>query len=508
MKFFNRYKIFAGLSVLALSSCSESFLEVSPKGALTSETYLKTDDDVKTAMVGVYNSMQHNFSNGSWGSVYFVKNLPGDDCMAGSSEGDQTGYQNIDDFKIETDNVKLELVYKNSYRTINRANTIIERVDADTDVKREIVAEAKAIRAYTYLDLVIMFGGVPLMTVNPAAESDYHLPRATVAEMYAQIEKDFTEAIPELPLKSEYSPADIYRFSKGTAQAFLGKAYLYEKKYSEAATQLATVISSTEYDLEEDFANVWSKEAEFGKESLFEISYTSQELYDWSTFPWDGGNESNIEVQLQGPRSDLFDLTNSTLPIINGWGFNMPSAKIGHAFENENDVVRGAATLISAEDFEATGGVIIEPDAHDYEGYMRMKYVTRASETDGGILELNYSTNWRILRYADVLLMAAEAYHFDGQDGNALIELNKVRERAQLADIPASADIFAAIVTERELEFAFEGSRFWDLVRWDLAEQELGDLGYKSGRNELFPIPQNEIITNNAINPEDQNPGY
>lgn len=508
MKFLNRYKIVAGLSILALSSCSESFLDISPKGALTSETYLKTDEDVKTAIVGVYNSMQHNFSNGSWASVFFIKNLPGDDCMAGSSEGDQPGYQNLDDFEIETDNVKLELLYQNSYRTINRCNTIIERVEADTDVKNDIVAEAKAIRAYTYLDLVTLFGGVPLMTVNPTNDADYHKPRASAADVYAQIETDLTEAIAELPLKSEYSAADKYRFSKGMAQAVLGKAYLYQKNYGDAVTQLAAVISSGEYDLEPVFANVWSKQSEFGIESLFEISYTSKEVYDWGNFPWGGGNESNIEVQLQGPRSDLFDLSNSTLPIINGWGFNMASAKIGHAFENEGDVVRGAATVMSAADFIASGGVIKDPNAHDYEGYMRMKYVTRATETAGGILELNYSTNWRLMRYADVLLMAAEAYHFDSQDGKALTELNKVRDRARLDEVPLSADVFAAIVKERQLELALEGSRYWDLVRWNLAQQELGSLGFVAGKHELFPIPQNEIIINNGIDPDDQNPGY
>jgi len=509
MKFLNRYKLIAGLSILLFSSCSESFLEVEPTGRLTSESYLKTDDEVKTAMIGVYNSMQHNFSNGSWASVFFIKNLPGDDCMAGSSEGDQTGYQNIDDFKIQTDNVKLELIWTNFYKTINSANTLINKVEGDTDAKKAMIAEAKAIRAYTYLELVTLFGGVPLMTTNPTDEGAYHQPRATAAEIYAQIETDFTEAIPDLPLKSEYDPADIFRFSKGTAQAFLGKAYLYQQKYSDAATQLASVISSGEYDLVPDFADVWSKETEFGDESLFEISYTAQEVYDWGNFPWGGGNESNIEVQLQGPRSDLFDLSNSTLPIINGWGFNMPSAKIGHAFEAENDVVRGAATLISAADFEATGGVIRDPNAHDYEGYMRMKYVTRSGETsDQGIGELNYTTNWRILRYADVLLMAAEAYHFNSQDGLALTELNKVRKRAQLDDITSSDDVFLAIVKERELEFAFEGSRYWDLVRWNLASQELGDLGYQANKNELFPIPQNEIIANNAMSADDQNPGY
>ncbi len=509
MKFLNRYKFIAGLSILLLAGCSESFLDIDPTGRLTSESYLQTDDEVKTALIGVYNSMQHNFSNGSWASVFFIKNLPGDDCMAGSSEGDQTGYQNIDDFAIQTDNDKIVLIWTNFYKTISSCNTIINKVEADTDVKSQIVAEAKAIRAYCYFEMVTLWGGVPLMTENPTDEAAYHRARATEAEVYAQIEKDFTEAIPVLPLKSEYSASDIFRFSKGTAQALLGKVYLYEEKYSDAASQLATVISSNEYDLEPDFGDIWSIDSEFGVESLFEISYTSQEYYDWGTFPWGGGNESNIEVQLQGPRSDLFDLSNSTLPIINGWGFNMPSAKIGQAFEDENDVVRGAATVISAADFEATGGVIKDPNAHDYEGYMRMKYVTRAEETgDQGIMELNYSTNWRLLRYADVLLMAAEAYHFNGEDSKALVEINKVRSRAQLSDISASDDMFDAIVKERQLELAFEASRYWDLVRWGLAEQELGSLGYKTGKHELFPIPQNEIIANNEMSTSDQNPGY
>jgi len=497
-------------ATLSVVSCNEDdFLNVDPTGRLTSETYLKTTDEVKTAVVGIYNAMQNNYSSGSWASVYFIKNLPADDCMAGSSEGDQTGYQNIDDFTIQTDNDKLVLIWSNFYKAISSANTVINKVEPDTEGKKALIAEAKALRAYNYFELVTLFGGVPLMTVNPTDESEYHLPRSTAAEVYAQIEKDFTEAIADLPLKSEYSAADRYRVSKGTAQAYLGKAYLYQKKYAEAATQLAAVISSNEYDLEPNFADVWNKESEFGIESLFEISYTSKEAYDWGTFPWGGGNESNIEAQLQGPRGDLFDLSGSSLNVINGWGFNMPSAKIGQTFIAAGDTERGSATVISAADFEATGGVIKDPNAHDYEGFMRLKYATRIAETSTtGIPELNYTTNWRLMRYADVLLMAAEAYHFNNEDGKALIELNKVRSRAKLADISASADIFQAIVTERELELAFEGSRYWDLVRWDLASQEMGSLGYQANKNELFPIPQNEIIGNNQISDADQNPGY
>jgi len=509
MKYLNSKILMIGILLVFLSSCSKDFLDVKPVGRLTSDNYLKTNEQVKSALIGVYATIQYNYSNGAWASVYFMKNLPGDDCLCGSSEGDQPEYQRIDDFTMTADNKKIESIWSNFYKTISQCNTIINQAATDTPEEKGMVAEAKALRGMTYFDLVTIFGGVPLMTVNPGDPSEYSKPRATEDEIYAQVFKDFTEAIPDLPLKSQYSAADKFRMSKGAAQAFLGKAYVYHKDYDKAVTQLEAVINSGEYALEPKFADVWTKKSEFGQESLFEVSYTAVESYDWGTFPWGGGNQSNIECQLEGPRSDIFDLSNSTLNVVNGWGFNNPSAKIGHAFEAAHDSVRGAATVMSAADFEATGGVIKVTTFHDYEGYMRMKYVTRASESStAGVRELNYTTNWRLMRYADVLLLAAEAYHFSGNDTQALVELNKVRARAKLASVVAGADVFAAIVHERELELAFEASRFWDLVRWNMAADTLSDIGFVAGKNEHFPIPQNEIIANDSISQSDQNPGY
>jgi len=509
MKYLNSKILMIGLLIVIFSSCSKSFLEVKPVGRLTGDDYLKTNEQVKSALIGVYATIQYNYSNGAWSSVFFMKNLPGDDCLCGSSEGDQPEYQRLDDFTFTADNKKIESIWSNFYKTISQCNTIINQAVTDTPEEKGMVAEAKALRAMTYFDLVTIFGGVPLMTVNPADPSQYNQPRASADDVYAQVFKDFTEAIPDLPTKSQYSAADKFRMSKGAAQAFLGKAYVYHKDYDKAATQLDAVINSGEYSLEPDFAKVWTKESEFGQESLFEVSYTSVESYDWGTFPWGGGNQSNIECQLQGPRDAIFDVSNSTLNVVNGWGFNNPSAKIGHAFEAANDTVREAATLISAADFEATGGAIKAPTFHDYEGYMRLKYVTRASESStSGVRELNYTTNWRLMRYADVLLLAAEAHHFNGDDTQALVYLNQVRTRAKMAPIAAGADVFDAIVHERELELAFEGSRFWDLVRWDMAKDTLSSIGFVAGKHEHFPIPQNEIIANDAISQSDQNPGY
>lgn len=511
------YKIQILLFVLLTVSCNEDeFLSIDEVGSISSDDYLTTEEEVESAMWGVYNKLQLLHSNDSWQSLFFVKNLPADDCLAGSSSsGDQTDYQNLDDFDIEADNTKIEGVWTNLYTVINRANTVINDADISiSDYVVEMVAEAKAIRAYSYLELVTLFGGVPLRTENAVEESDYHLARSTADEVYTQIETDFLEAIEDLPLKSEYSTGNKVRMSKGAAQAFLGKAYLYQEEYEKAITQFENVINSGEYALVSNVDSVWRNSEEFGDESLFEISYTSGESYTWSTYSWDSSEESNIEVQLQGPRSDIFDLSGSSLALNNGWGFNSPSAEIGEAFEEAGDSIRKAATLMSAADFEATGGAIedgvVAGTTHDYEGYMRLKYATWSSETDGtATSELNYTTNWRLLRYADVLLMAAEAYYFNDEDGNALLALNQVRNRAGLADESATGDdLFDAIVLERELELAFEGSRYWDLIRWDMADEELSDLGFISGTHELFPIPQDEIISNNEISSDDQNPGY
>lgn len=499
--------------VAFVSGC-EDRLDVEPVGKISSDTYLENDQQVFKALIGVYDLIQHNYSNGSWASVYFIKNLPADDCLAaGAGPTDQSEYQYLDDFNITSDNAKLEMIWTNFYKIINMTNTIttqVELMEKTTGNMETMVGEAKALRAMTYFDLVVMFGGVPLFTENPKDPADYHIPRASADEVYAQIEQDLTDAIAVLPLKSELPGNEKFRMTKGTAQALLGKAYLYQEKYQPAADILEKVINSAEYELEPNFGDVWASETEFGVESLFEVSYVSNQ-YDWGNFPWDGGNESNIEAQLQGPRMPPFDLSESTLEVINGWGFNNPSQKIGDLFIDEGETVRYEGTLISEDDLTATGGAITDPEAHDYEGYMRLKYATNLSDTDTeAVPELNYTINWRILRYADVLLMAAEAYNKTGQDGMAQTELEKVRARAGFdEDITATGDaLFQLIVKERQIELAFEGQRYWDLVRWGMASQELGNLGFQTNKHELFPIPQNEIIANNAIDQSEQNPGY
>lgn len=497
--------------ILGFMGCSDDFLDIEPTGSqLPKEGFLKTEEEVITALVGAYDIMQDNYSNTGWNSAYFVKNLPGDDVLCGSSSADQPKLQGIDDFEIEADNPAITSIWTNMYKVINSCNTITEVVGdfegASTGVL-SAAGEAKAIRALTYFDLVVLFGKVPLFVENPTNSVDYHQPRAAVADVYAQIEKDLTEAIAVLPKKSEYSADLKFRFSKGAAQALLGKVYMYQEETAKALEQFEKVFTSGEYSLEPNFIDVWKPGNEFGSESLFEVSYTSVGNIGWE-FGWDH-TDGNIQIQLEGPRDNVL-LGSTTLDLQNGWGFNNPTAKIGDLILADGGD-RYTGTLISEADLFATGAGW-DPDkgplTHDYEGYFKMKYTTKKSESVD-VAWFNYTVNWKILRYADVILLAAEAYSLQGNDTKALGLLNDIRSRAGLADATATGTaLLEAIKLERFKELAFEGQRFWDLVRWGDASKELASEGFETGKHEVFPIPMNEIIANKSISESDQNPGY
>lgn len=505
----NIFKIlFALLIVVVSSGCSDDFVDVDPIGKINGDDYLTTREEAETVLYGVYDLMHWNY-NRPWHSAFFLKVLPGDAAnAAGGNSGDQSQLQQIDDFEHVSDNASITGVWQGYYRTIGLANVLIEALEeGDINSKEAILAEAKFLRAYSFFELVTLFGDVPLRIETPESPAEFPLAKSSKAEVYAQIESDLKAAIEYLPLKG--SQDHVFRVSKGAAQAVLGKVYVFQEKYSEASLIFDDVISSGQFELEDDYGNVWDKSTEHGKESVLELSFVSTEKYDWGNFPWGGRPESNIHAQLMGPRGDgVFDV--AAIGISNGWGFNLPTQKIGQAFENSIGDLRMASTLISENDLIAAGGSVTTPDGgiHDYEGYIRLKYVTNTADTDGPIADLNYGINWRLIRYSEVLLLAAEAYHKNNQDSKALIELNKVRNRAGLGDETVTGnDLFMAIVKEKQLELAFEGQRFWDLVRWGMAETELSSYGYSS-KNGVYPIPLDEINLNEALSPSDQNPGY
>jgi starch-binding outer membrane protein, SusD/RagB family len=493
----NRVKILFTLAMITLfSGCQKDFLEVDPIGKMSVELFYKTDEDATKAIMATYDILQWMNAR-DWNSAYLVKTFPSDESNVGGGDaGDQPPYQELGGFTYGPSNAPITAVWQSNYYGIYRANLVINNVLPETDLRKQIIAEAKFLRAYYYFEIASMFGKGPLI-LTELAPSEYSQPFVEADAIYEQVFTDLTEAIAGLPLKSQYASNDVFRASKGAAQALLGKAYLYAKKYTESAAAFETVILSTEYDLQADYSSLFLKESEFGIESLFEVSWVTTRGYDWGTFQW-GGNramENNITWQLTGPRGDYFQP--GTTGLIGGWGFNYPKQRLYDAFVAAGDDVRKSASVLSLADLRALGGDWTNETSWGWDGCIRVKYGTRMDETNGdagAVAELNYGTNLRLIRFADVLLMAAEANHMAGEDGKATIYLNRVRQRAGLP--PFSGDIMTAIKKERELELCFEGVRFLDLVRWGDAPAALGSLGFTAGKHEVFPIPQDEMRNN------------
>lgn len=485
-------------------ACSD-FLDVEVNNQLAIENFYETDEDAEQALIAAYDILQWHENRFGWASPYLVKTLPSDESTAGgANSGDQPNYVAIDRYNFDATNAPVEATWTIAYWGVYRANLVINNVEPNSDVKRRAIAEAKALRAYNYFELVSMFGNVPLI-LQELTPSDYNQTRTDKATVYQQIEDDLTAAIEDLPNKSEYSAANRFRVSKGTAYAILGKAHLYQEDWPAAAIAFNAIITSGEYDLEPDFANLFSEQAELGVESVFETVYVTTAGYDWGAngYPWGSRAESNIHIQLMGAREGAFSGVDS---LNNGWGFNYPSSSLNDAFVNAGDTKRRENTLMSEAEFTSSGGTVDNSSPiFDYNGFIRRKYGTYSTESNDGVFQLNYGTNWRLIRYADILLMASEAMYRSGNESGALAELNKVRSRAGLTNVSAAGDaLFNAIVLERQLELALEGHRYLDLIRWGMAGSVLPN--FQVGKHELFPVPANEILK--APNMAPNNPGW
>lgn len=499
--------IFVGALAVFAASCSSDFLEVKPFGKTDTQTYYSTDKEVEYALTAAYDLLHSDQIRG-WSSAFFIKQLPADDTnCGGGGESDQGQYQKLDDFKWEPENEAISAYYTINYYGIYRCNQLINNAKPETALRKRMIAEAKFLRAYFFLELTTAFGDVPLR-LEAAKTLTEGMARTPRAKVYEQIVKDLQEAIVDLPNKNSYSVADRFRVSKQAAQALLGKTYLFAKDYPKATLAFNDVIATegVQVGLHPDFSKITRIETEFGIESLLEAQFISENK-NWGNANWDRNADDNRHLQLTGPRGPF---NGGTSGIRDGWGFNPPTMKLYNAFSPSDP--RRAATVITSAELAANFGGSFDGTGWDTEGCIRTKYQTYFAETsdaNGNTPELNYSTNWRLLRYADVLLMAAEAYQKQGLDVEARFELNKVRARAGMPAISAAGTaLFTAIVKERQVELAYEGLRFWDLVRWDLAQQELSALGFVKGKHELFPIPLNEINGNSEIGPENQNPNY
>jgi starch-binding outer membrane protein, SusD/RagB family len=488
--------------IIATSSCSKDFLETKNEGSITEVDYYKTEAQGYSALVAAYSAMRKN-SGGFENNITMLNAASDDHNAGGAGPSDGLGIHRMADFSINSVTIP-DSFFKVPFEGIYNANLVLEKVPAiamDATKKQRFLAEAKALRAYYYFNLVSMFGNVPLLLKTYTTADISNIIQSPSAEVYAQIEKDLTEAIPVLPLN--LAPEELGRFTKGAATALLGKAYLYDKKYPQAVTQLALVngtpgsTSAFGYKLLDKFSDLWKVNNKFNTESILEIYHTNQSNAKWSN--WGGpealGNVVNVMV---GPRG-YSNIKGEDIP--NGWSFNPVLPELYNLLKQDPKDVRFTATILDLNELVANGKIKPFTEGDGNTGYFLNKFIPRRADVSpSGQQELNYQQDTYAIRLADTYLMEAEALGGTGARAQALFDA--VRKRAGLLpNVTVSID---AIINERRLELAGEGFRWLDLVRTGKAATALAKKGFTTGKNEVLPIPQLELKGTKLI----QNPNY
>ena len=485
------YKILLALGLLAFAAaCGDDFVDREPVYSIDSENYFNSEDDYNNALIAAYDLLQTTYVNVMLGEIASDNTLCG-----GESATDVIGFQQIDDMIHTPVNDNLQDIWNWMFAGINRATYIVEFQDkTDFAGKEQILAEARFLRAYYQFELVKWFGPIPLKgDARFEVGDETRIPRAPLSEVYAAIEADLQYAVDNL---ADIAP-QIGRVDKSAAQALLGKVYLYQEKFAEAATVLEEVITGGKYTLVDDFGQIFEMEGENGPGAVFEVQYSDAEGAGFGCLQC---SEGNVAVGFNGIR-------NYNGPVYDGgFSFNVPVQDAYDAYE-PGDSRRDVAILdieAWAEETGATFGI-----GYEHTGYYNRKYIARKGDANLGDQNLTNPNNYRAIRYADVLLMAAEALNRGGiDDERARNYLNEVRRRAfgdMDHDIGASGDALTDfILEERRLELLGEGHRFFDLVRTGRAADAID--GFQAGKHELFPIPIEEIQFSNGN--WEQNPGY
>jgi hypothetical protein len=385
----------------------QDFLATEPRGELTSASFFQTADQAVEATNATYSMLRgwqvHVFS---W---IGMTDIVSDDATKGSTPADASFLLDLDNLNFDPGNIAFRDTWTGYYQGIYRANVAIRNipdVQMDEGLKARLVAENKFLRAYYYFFLVRAFGGVPLIT-EPLRPGEFTQPRATAEAVYALIVQDLMDAIAVLPEKSGYAAEDLGRATKGAARALLAEVYLFQKDYADAYTYAKQVIDSGEYSLYPTYTTLFTPAGENSSESVFEVLNTTLA---------EGGGSSQY-AQVQGVRGT---------PNI-GWGFNTPSSSLEASYEPGDP--RLEATILypwEALPDDPSRVVYFNPSMEN--NRYNQKVYTSPDTPRGSD---NSTVNIRLIRYADVLLMAAEAAARTGKEAEAQEWLNMVRERAR-----------------------------------------------------------------------------
>jgi starch-binding outer membrane protein, SusD/RagB family len=469
-------KIFLSIALLSVIVSCNDYLDIQQEGRTEASSFFKTQDDALQATSAIY-SFLRSWENSAF-PYQFVFGVPADDVIKGSNPGDASFINAYDTFSYTVSDEGVRGYWIGQWQAVNRCNQVITNVpsiDMDATLKNRLVAEAKMLRAYFYFNLVRIYGGVP---IYDKVEAVYDKPRNSVEEVYNFIISDLTSAAEILP--QSYGASDLGRVTKGAALGLLSKVYLYKKDWQKAYDTSNQVIAMG-YSLDPDFNHLFRPAGEFGSESVFEVNCQCSAQYGGSQY-----------AEVQGVRNQF------------GWGFFTPSQALENAFEPGD--IRKELTILRNGETTPEGDLIAMQDPNSVTTFNQKIYVPTSLNNNA----CGYGSiqNIRILRFAEILLINAEAANELGNTGTAITNLNKVRTRAQLGGTTATtqAALRTAIWHERRVELALEGDRFVDLVRTGQAATVLAPYGFTPGKNEVFPIPLDAIDQSHGA--FTQNPGY
>lgn len=484
MKTYNSiFLILTFVTGIFLSGCKNEFLELAPQSQLSVESYYKTAEQIEFAVNGAYSTLQSNNMYQNW---YVLAEIPSDNTTNNLS-GSVTDQDEFDKFYIRTTNPFTANFWNESYKGINKCNMVLSKIDGvtmDASRKDQLTKEVKFLRGLMYFNLVRIFGGVPLVTSTVQITDAYTIARSTLDETYAQIIKDLTEAE---TLPASYTGNDVGRATSGTVKALLGTVYMTMKDYAKGETKLAEVVSSGKYSLLENTSgslNISGYEAIFdptnhnNKESIFEVQFKKGGFGEGSGFA------NNFAPENSGT---------SVVAVGSTGGNNIPTEDMNNAYEAGD--LRKDYSMASSYIDNKTGKTI---SIRHVKKYRDVPYQSGDANID-----------YPVIRYADVLLMYAEALNENGKTTEACTMLNKVRRRGfgYQSTETSPVDISTAdkvvfrdkVLQERRVELAFEGQRWFDLIRTGRAVEIMKSKGFKINETQLIcPIPQKQI----DINPE------
>jgi len=476
------------ITVSLTNSGCKKFLNIDPPYAQDAENYFQNQSDYELALIGAYDLLQASFLS------VWIGEIASDNTIAGGeSVTDTEGLHQIDQMNHGGVNNELRSVFRWNYAGITRANYILEYKDnIDFPGKDHLIAEARFLRAFYYFELVKFFGDVPLVVDQRlGVEEVSKLPRTSAADVYAQIEEDLIYAASILDVSTVVKG----KATKGAALALLGKAYLYQNKWSAAATTFDEIINNSWYTLIPDYADLFSVTNENNSETVFDVQYSGLE-----------GGSYGCLVCLEGNAGPGFQgIRQYNGPVYgDGNSYNLPTQNLYDFFPSNDS--RRDYTILDIDAFIAAQAnpqsISYAIGAGGHTGFYNNKYIKRQGEIGLPDNDLTSPVNYRVIRYADVLLMSAEANFQNGNSSLAEQYINEVRARVGVA--PMSGITIDDIYNERRLELSCEGHRFFDLVRTNKASSSID--GFSLGTHELFPIPQIEIDL--AGGNWFQNPGY